>query len=128
MKNLVKLSIVLLLIGSFVGLAWANKAHKDYDGTTDYCIMISPNTVVLSSPCEVISVHSNIPYDIVDALTITLNSIDPISTGADDCGDLVVKVLIDDLDLEAGQVTLTLSGLLNDGTEIAVDETITVKE
>ncbi len=124
-----KLSIVFLLIGSFVGLAWANKAHKDYGGTTDFCIMISPNTIVLSGPCDVISVHSNIPYGMVDTSSaITLNGVDPISIGADDCGDLVVKVLIDDLDLEAGQVTLTLSGLLIDGTDFAGDETITVKE
>jgi len=131
MKKLIGLSIVLILMTSLIGLAWANKAHQDYGGTDEFCIMISPSTIVLSSPCDVITVHSNIPYAIVDAASVAINGVDVPFTKADDCGDLVAKIGIDALAdfLQPGRiVTLTLSGQLDDGTEFAVDETITVKE
>jgi hypothetical protein len=129
MKNLVKLSIVLLLVGCFVGLAWANKACQTPDG--DFSIMISPRTIVLSSPCDTITVHSNIPYGDVDVTTVAINDAPVLATFADDCGDLVAKIGVDDLadSLAPGEViTLTLSGTLVDGTEFSVANTITVKE
>lgn len=129
MKNVVKLSIVFLVIGSIVGLAWANKACETPDG--DFNIMISPSTLVLSSPSDTIIVHSNIPYGAVVATSVAVNAVDVPYTKADSCGDLVAKVGVDDLAefLQPGEViTLTLSGLLVDGTEFSVDETITVKE
>ena len=129
MKNVVKLSIVLLVIGCFVGLAWAIKACETPDG--DFNIMISPSTLVLSSPSDTITVHSNIPYSAVDATSVAVNGVDVPFTKADACGDLVAKIGVDDLAefLQPNAViTLTLSGLLVDGTDFAVDETITVKE
>ena len=129
MKNLVKLSIVLLLIGCFVGLAGANKACETPDG--EFNIMISPNTLVLSSLSDVITIHSNIPYGSVVKTSVAVNGVDVPFTKADACGDLVAKIGVDDLAefLQPNQViTLTLSGLLVDQTEFAVDETITVKE
>ena len=129
MKNLVKLSIVLLLIGSVAGLAWANKACETPDGS--FNIMISPNTLVLSSPSNVITVHSNIPYGAVVATSVAVNGVDVPFTKADSCGDLVAKIGVAAL-AEFLQpdtvVTLTLSGLLKDDTVFSVDETLTVKE
>ena len=129
MKNLVRLSIVLLLVGCFVGLAWANKACETPDDS--FNIMISPKTIVLSSPCDTITVHSNIPYGAVDATSVAINGVDVPFTKADDCGDLVAKIGVEALAefLEPGEViALTLSGELKDGTGFAVAETITVKE
>lgn len=129
MKNLLRLSIVLLLVGCFVGLAWANKACETPDGSLN--IMISPKTIVLSSPCDTITVHSNIPSGAVDVTSVVINGVDVPFTKTDDCGDLVAKIGVDALAefLEPNQdVTLTLSGLLVDETAFAVDETITVRE
>jgi len=129
MKNLVVLSIVFLVVGSVAGLAWANKASQTPDGS--FNIMISPNTLVLSSPCDVITVHSNIPYGMVVAASVAVNGVDVPFTKADSCGDLVAKIGVDDLIdfLQPNQVvTLTLSGTLVDGAEFAVDDEITVKE
>ena len=129
MKNLIKCSIVFLVIGSVVGLAWANKACQTPDG--DFNIMISPRTLVLSSPSDVITVHSNIPYGVVIATSVAVNGVDVPFTKSDSCGDLVAKIGVDDLAefLQPNQViTLTLSGMLIDETTFAVDETITVKE
>ena len=129
MKNLIKCSIVFLVIGSVVGLAWANKACQTPDG--DFNIMISPRTLVLSSPSDVITVHSNIPYGVVIATSVAVNGVDVPFTKSDSCGDLVAKIGVDDLAefLQPNQViTLTLSGMLIDETTFAVDETISVKE
>ena len=129
MKNLVGMTIVLLLVGSFVGLAWANKACETPNG--DFNIMISPNTLALSSLCDVITVHSNIPYRAVVATSVAINGVDVPFTKSDACGDLVAKIGVDDLAefLQPNEaVTLTLSGLLVDGSDFAVDGTITVKE
>jgi len=129
MKNLVRLSIVLLLIGCFVGLTWANKACETPDDT--FNIMISPQTIVLSSPCDTITVHSNIPYSLVVATSVAINGVDVPFTKADDCGDLVAKIGVDDLAeflLPGQDITLTLSGQLKNETSFEVDEIITVKE
>ena len=129
MKNLVKFSIVLLLVGSVVGLAWANKACETDDDSWN--IMISPSTVVLSSPSDVITVHSNIPYRTVVATSVAVNGIDVPFTKSDSCGDLVAKIGVADLAefLQPGQsATLTLSGVLINGDTFSAAETVTVKE
>jgi hypothetical protein len=129
MRNLIKCSIVLIVIGSIAGLAWANKACQTPNG--DFNIMISPSTLVLSSPSDVITVHSNIPYGAVIATSVAVNGVDVPFTKSDSCGDLVAKIGVNDLAefLQPDQViTLTLSGMLIDETTFAVDETISVKE
>jgi len=129
LKNLIKLSVVLLVIGAAAGLTWANKACETPDGT--FSIMISPNTLVLSSLCDIITIHSNIPYNEVIATSVAVNGVDVPFTKADSCGDLVAKIGVDDLSefLQPDTVvTLTLSGLLDDNTPFAVEGTLTVKE
>lgn len=129
MKNLVGLSIVALLVASVVGLSWANKACQTPDG--EWNIMISPNTLILSSPSDVITIHSNIPYGAVVTTSVAVNGVDVSFTKADSCGDLVAKINVDDLSefLEPNQIiTLTLSGLFIDETGFFVSETIDVKE
>ena len=129
MNNLVKFSIMLLLIGSFAGLSWANKACQTPDGELN--IMISPKTLILSSPCDTLTIHSNIPYQAVIATSVKVNGVEVPFTKSDDCGDLVAKIGVDDLAefLQPGQtVTLTLSGVFVDGEVFAVNETITVKD
>jgi len=129
MKNLIKLSIVLVVVGSIAGLAWANKACQTPDG--DFNIMISPATLILSSPSDVITIHSNIPYGVVIAASVAVNGVDVPFTKADSCGDLVAKINVDDLSAFLTPnhvVTLTLSGLFMDETAFAVSETINIKE
>ncbi len=125
MKNLTKLSLMLLLVGAVTGLVFANQACKG----DDFTIMISPRTLVLSSGCDAITIHSNIPYNEVITDTVAINGV-PAATGVDDCGDLVARVAVADLAdiLLPGQtVTLTLTGDLTDGTSFEVDGTINVK-
>ena len=127
MKKLV--TIALLLVVGLGSLSWANKACETPDG--EFNIMISPNTLILSSLCDTITVHSNIPYGAVVTESVAIEGVDVPYTKADSLGDLVAKIGVDDLAgfLQPGQsVTLTLSGLLVDGTEFSVGGIITVKE
>ena len=108
------------------GLVMANKAT---DGEED-CITISPNTLVLSSPDTIVTVHSNIPYASVNTVSLTLNGIEATFSKADACGDLVVKFGREDVQVivEPGIGTLTLSGKLTDGSTFEASDDITVRE
>ncbi len=105
MKNVAKASVVLLVVGSVVGFAWANSA-VDSDGPA---IMVSPRTVVLRSGCDQITVHSSIPARIVDTAQVTVDGVDvPASFWADDCGDLVARIGVESVPPEVDEFELTL--------------------
>jgi len=124
MKHAAKILIVLLVVGSVVGLAWANKACRRSDSID---IMVSPNTLVLGSGCDAVTVHSNIPYGTVAAGTVTINDV-AVTTWADDCGDLVARISVVALDvLGPGELTITLRGDYVAGNDFEACETIAVK-
>lgn len=122
------LAIVLSVIGS-AGFVVANTASDD-GCAEEYCITISPNTLVLNSESQVVTVHSNIPYVSVDTVSLTLDGISATYTKADTCGDLVVKFESGDIKdiVKPGEVTLTLSGKLKDNSSFSASDTITVIE
>ncbi len=125
MKTVIFLAAVISLTAVPAGILLANSA-SDGEG---FCITVSPSTIVLKSPDKTVSVHSNIPYGIVDTSSLTLNGVEPTGTKADDLGCLVVK--FDKADVKQvvnpGQATLTLSGLLTDGTAFEASDTVMVK-
>ena len=120
--------VVLVAVGA--SLVTANKPNEG-DG---YSITISPNTLVLSSPDTVVTVHSNIPYGAVDTTSLTLtneeNDEAPVRfTKWDACGDLVVKFLKAEVKkiVDPGIAKLTLSGSLTNGKTFEVSDEITVR-
>ena len=131
MKIIRSAIVVVLLVGIGSGIVIANKANE---GEGD-CITISPSTLVLSSFSGDVTVHSNIVYALVDCSSLELKNpagdvVTPDSTKRDDCGHLVAKFNTEDVRdiVEPGQVTLTLSGVLEDSTLFAASDTITVKD
>jgi len=104
MKNLVKLSVVFLVIGSAMGLAWANSGVGDESPA----IMVSPSTIVLAK-VDTISVHTNIPAAEVDPDSLDLNGAAPTYVYEDNLGHVAAKFAVADLHLEPGEATLTLS-------------------
>ncbi len=125
MKKLWILTIVLLMLVISGGLLVANTANAG----EEFSITISPSTLVLSNTATWVTVHSNIPYDTVNTVTLTLNGIPAVFTKADSCGDLVVKFNPTDVKniISPGQATLTLAGELDNGFVFEVSDTITVK-
>jgi len=116
----------VLMVIVCTGLVMANKANEG----DEFCITISPNTLVPNSEDTIVTVHSNIPYSSVNTVGLNLNGIPATFSKADSWGDLVVKFKRADVKdiVEPGIATLTLSGMLNDGSEFAVSDSITVKE
>ncbi len=126
MRKLCLITAVILMVIVGTSLVMANKAS---DGEGD-CITISPNTLVLSSEDTIVTVHSNIPYALVNTVTLTLNGIPATFSKADACGDLVVKFGRADVKniVEPGFAILTLSGELKDGSLFDASDTITVRK
>lgn len=110
----------LLGIG-FAGMAMANGA---LEGDAP-AIMISPSTIVLAK-VNTVSVHTNIPAVLVAEDSLDLNGAAPTSVYVDNLGHIAAKFAVADLGLEPERVTLTLSGVLIDGSFSASD-VVTVK-
>ena len=126
MRKSCLITAIILMVVVGTSLVMANKAS---DGEGD-CITISPKTLALSSEDTIVTVHSNIPYALVNTVTLTLNGIPATFSKADACGDLVVKFGRADVKdiVEPGITTLTLSGELKGGSPFEASDTITVKE
>jgi hypothetical protein len=126
MRNRIVLVATALVVMAGAGILMANKA-SDGEGI---CITISPNTLVLSKDQACVTVHTNIAIGAVQRDSVLLEGIAPYLTKADSCGDLVAKFSEDAVKsiLEEGQATLTLTGLLADGTEFSASDTVTVRK
>ena len=92
-------------------------------------VKISPNTLVLNSEVQCVTVHSDISCADVDQNSVKLNDIEAYLVKADNRGELVAKFYVADVIniVEAGKTELTLTGVLNDGTTFAGSDIITVK-
>ena len=129
MKKTLSVTAACLLVLCGAGFIRANNATSG-EGEN---IMISPNTLVLSSAVGCVSVHSNIPCSAVVsdsvALSVALEGIDPYLIKADSLGHLVAKFAVEDVEniVEPGQVTLTLTGVFLDGRTFSASDTITVR-
>ena len=126
MRKSYLIAAFVLMVVVCTGLVMANRPNEG----EGYCITISPNTLVLSSPDKIVTVHSNIPYWSVDTTTLTLNGIPATFSKSDNCGDLVVKFGRADVQgiVDAGPATLILSGVLKDGSTFEPSDEITVRE
>ena len=126
MKTICSAIVVVLLLGIGCGVLIANGA-TDGEGI---CITISPKTLVLSNDTGCVTVHTNVAIGLVDCESLQLDGISPYLTKEDSRGELVAKFDADAVKgiVEPGEVTLTLTGVLADGTEFAASDTIRVKE
>lgn len=123
MKHFVKLSVVFLVIGSAMGLVWANNGVGDESPA----IMVSPSTIVLAK-VDTVSVHTNIPRAAVVDESLRLNGAEPTYVYQDALGHVAAKFAVADLGLEPGETTLTLSGdYADDGCDFAASDVVTVK-
>ncbi len=125
MKGIVTFGAGVLLVVIGGGILMANGA-SDGEGI---CITISPQTLVLHCDTGSVSVHSNIALSLVDRDSVLLEGIAPYLVKADSRGEMVAKFDPDAVKavVSPGEVTLTLTGLLNDGTAFTASDSITVR-
>ncbi len=124
MKQATRILTVFMLVGVLAVLSYANSANKGDDPS----ITVSPSTLVLKAPVKSISVHSNLPYSLVNPDSVTLEGVAASSVAADDLGDMVAKFDVDAIAevVEVGEQTLTLTCIF-DGEEISIEDSIRVK-
>jgi hypothetical protein len=109
------------LFGTFVlGLmTFLTPCIAQESGPFEIEIDVSPKTLNIQSEGEVVTVHTDIAYWIVDGHTVLLNGVAIQSWKADNRGNFVAKFLmgaIKDLNLDLGEVnTLALAGYTKDG-------------
>ena len=124
-----KMLFAVLAVCCMIGLmsarvAMGNGALRD---SSEDAIMVSPATIVLDKVSEV-TVHTNVPAGLVDSADIDLNGVEPVEVWADNCGDLVARFAVADLELAPGEVELTLTALYADGTgAFSAMDAVTVK-
>lgn len=92
-------------------------------------IKVSPNTIVIASDGDWITVHTNIAYGSVDTSSLTLNGVPVAWTKSDLRGNLVAKFGQADIKaiIEPPEVTLELSGLTTGGEPFTGSDTVTVR-
>ena len=108
----------LLVLGAITAFAFGNSVD----------IAVSPNTIVLSSQGEFVTVHAEIPYSTVDRSSVELNGIPARLVKPDSRGDLVAKFDFEKIAdvITPPSATLTLTGLADDGY-FSGTETVTVR-
>ena len=104
------------------GMALANGALDDENPA----MMVSPSTIVLAK-VSIVTVHTNIPAAMVVSGSLDLDGFAPMSVYVDNCGHIVAKFAVADLDLEPGKAELTLSGAFEIGGSFAATDVVTVK-
>ena len=122
MKRLFKLCVGTLLLVTLVAVILTSGVFAQ-DNTIE--VVVSPNVLNLKSNGGSVSLHTDIRYALVlDAeLYVEGQLVEPISTFADDRGDLVVKCNLDKVkDMVAvGEATFVLEVTTQDGLYSGTD-------
>ena len=83
-------------------------------------IQVSPNVLNLQNNGQVVTIHTDIAYSVVDGSSVSLNGVEISSWKADNRGDFVAKFLMDEIkDLPSLKIDelnmLQLEGFTKDG-------------
>ena len=92
-------------------------------------IKVSPNTIVLKSVGEWVTVHTDIALSLVDTSTLSLNGVEVAWTKADAKGYLVAKFTQASIKaiVESPEATLQLRGFTKGGVEFTGSDTVGVR-
>jgi hypothetical protein len=109
------------------GESWAEQRA---DGGLELSIKLSPQSVNLVSQADGdwMTVHTDMPYALVDTSTLELSGIPAAVAYADDRGNLVAKFGLADVEaiVEPPAAELTLTGLTADGAPFAGSDVLQV--
>ena len=125
-KYMVLCSVACLVTCVWVGGVAANQQVDD-----PATMAVAPSTLVLCKDQADVTIHTAIPWTLVDLGSLSMEGLTPIGAGADLCGDLVVK--FDEAAVKALAIvappsaTLTLTGALTSGEVFSLTDTVQVK-
>ncbi|MCL4206542.1 MAG: hypothetical protein KJ000_29005 [Pirellulaceae bacterium] len=116
----------LSILAALAMLAAANSASASE--IIEITIQVAPNVVSLDSQGEVLTVHTDIAYGLVDGWSVALNDQPIQSWKSDNQGNFVAKFNLDTVKswIPIGTVTVTMTGVTKDGVEFAGSDTIKV--
>ena len=125
-RSLVPLSLLVVCVAVGLLAVDALSWHLEGEGVQ---IAISPQSFVLKSPDTWVTVHTNLSLGAVDRDTVELSGVPASLTKADSRGNLVAKfhpAAIAAI-VEPPEATLTLTGLMENGTPFSGSDTIAVR-
>lgn len=130
MKRFQTIALVLVLVfGLSVSFAFAGQGNEDETEGVD--ITISPKTFILSvDEGEWVTVHTDLPYSIVEAASVELNGIPLVFAKSDNLGYFVAKLYREDVEntVEPPEAVLEFTGWTYDGQEFYAIDTVRVME
>ena len=116
---------LLVVLAVLVGLASGALAQED-----SIEVVVSPNVLNLQSFGGSVSLHTDMPYRLVQSLVLSVNGVEviPSATFADDRGQLVVKCSMADMKemVEPGEAIFDLAVTGTDGITYSGTDTIRV--
>lgn len=92
-------------------------------------VQVAPHTLLLGATQGLVTVHTDIPYGLVDEESVELNEVAAVLTFADDCGNLVAKFPEDLIKapLAEPSAEMVLTGLTVDGEPFAGTNIVNVR-
>ena len=115
-----------------VAVAWAAPTALSAGCVEDGepAISVAPSTLLIGvEQGGAVTVHTKIPFGVVDASSLALNGVPAGAVFADNQGDLVAKFSEAAIKAMAtpDEITLTLTGRYRDGETFEGSDTVTVK-
>jgi hypothetical protein len=115
----------MLIFGLFFSMPMITLSQEVID------IQVSPSTLNLQNNGQVVTVHTEIAYSLVDAETVSMNGVSIDSWKADDQGNFVAKFIMQEIVGLPGLVvgdynTLTLDGTKTDGSTFTGSDEVMV--
>ena len=117
----------VVVCGLGASVAWCAGALQS--DVLAVAIQVSPSTIVLGlDKGSSVTVHTDLPFGMVDRGTVALNGVAAASTFADSCGNLVAKFHQEDIEaiVAPPTATLALTGTTTDGTAFAGSDRVRV--
>lgn len=121
------LGIVVLCVCAVLLCVGTALSNGQNDGGEGLQITVAPNTIVLGSEVDTVTVHTNLLLVSVAVPTVRLNGVAPVGVWADDRGHLAARFAVADLPgVAPPEVILTLSGELLSGAAFEASDTVRV--
>jgi len=124
-KFIMRYSSKILCVSALFLCVIAGPAFSE-DSTID--IDIAPSTLNLAYQGQVVTIHTDIPYNLVAGATVELNGLPIAWWKSDDRGYFVAKFDVSDVKaiVEPGTAVLTLTGYTKDGAFFSGTSTIRI--